>query len=68
MDDFSLWNRAAVDRMQVLSPSVKAEPGTRRLRRKTGSKLLLLYNRISGSDLMSSNLARNDRIVQRNCL
>jgi len=65
IEDYSKWNKAATDEMEVLSPNVKKEMGGKKLRQKTKSRLMMLYDRISSSDLQDMNLDRNNRIVRR---
>eukprot|EP00092_Neocalanus_flemingeri_P041723 GFUD01045444.1.p1 GENE.GFUD01045444.1~~GFUD01045444.1.p1 ORF type:complete len:466 (-),score=129.25 GFUD01045444.1:22-1419(-) len=62
IEDYSKWNKAAIDQMEVLSPNMKNELGVRRLRQKTKSKLMMLYNRISSNDLQGMNFQRNEII------
>jgi len=67
IDDYTRWNNAAIDQMEVLSPNIKKEIGGKGLKRKTKSKLMMLYDRISSVDLYNlqgMNLERNDMIVR----
>ena len=65
IEDYSKWNKAVTDQMEVLSPNMKKEMGVKKLRQKTKSRLMMLYDRVSSSDLQDMNLDRNDRIVRR---
>jgi len=65
IEDYSKWNKAAVDQMEVLSPNMKKEmTGSKKLRHKTKSRLMMIYDRISCSDLQGLNIDRNNRIVR----
>ena len=56
------WQKAATSEMDILSPSKEVERKT--MRRKSKSKLMMLYNRVSCNDLMEFNLKRNERILR----
>ena len=64
IEDYSEWNKAATDEMEVLSPNMKKETGSRKLRQKTKSRLMMIYDRISCSDLQDMNIERNNMIVR----
>ena len=73
------WQKAATSPMDVLSPSkvglflfnfglisfcIFEEVERKKMRRKSKSKLMMLYNRVSCNDLMEFNLKRNERILR----
>jgi len=68
IEDYSKWNKAATDEMEVLSPNIKKEvTSSRKLRPETKSRLMMIYDRISCSDLQGMNIERNNTIIRGSC-
>ena len=51
IESYRAWKQAAKTKMVVLSPTVTCSPKYRKLQRKTNSKLMLVYNRISSVNM-----------------
>ena len=56
IESYEMWKNAAETKMEIFSPGLHKPTNTRKMTKKTNSKLLLMYNRISAVNIQYNNL------------